>query len=182
VAPKDSVWGVFSSLSALVLARAKDAVNPSQTPNSKIVTNGCRGRVLIVDDEPDQATMLGKLLKMRGYLIQVVTDSMECLRYLESFQPDVLLLDLAMPKISGYELAKQIRAQGKFETIAVIAMSGYADHQHTQWSLEAGCDQHLVKPMKLDTLEAAISNAVEKRLRVSNSVSYDPRSAEGPRQ
>ena len=69
-----------------------------------------------------------------------------------------------MPKISGYELAKQIRSRGEFETVAIIAMSGYADSQHAQWSLDAGCDQHLVKPVQLAALEAAIAHEVQKRI------------------
>jgi CheY-like chemotaxis protein len=123
--------------------------------------NATTARILIVDDELDQATVLGKLLKACGYVVQVVTDSAQCLPHLESFKPDVVLLDIAMPRISGYELARQIRAQE--ETIPIIAMSGYGDHQHAQWSIEAGCDHHLVKPVKLETLEAAIVHEAEKR-------------------
>jgi two-component system, OmpR family, response regulator len=129
--------------------------------------NATTARVLIVDDEPDQATVLGKLLKTCGYLVQVVTDSTQCLPHLESFKPDVVLLDIAMPKVSGYELAKQIRAQGESERVAIIAMSGYADREHTQWSIEAGCDHHLVKPVRLAAIEAAIAHEVEKRQALS---------------
>jgi DNA-binding response OmpR family regulator len=125
--------------------------------------NGSQTRVLIVDDERDGATSLGMLLKMRGYTVEVVTDSTECPARLDSFNPDVLLLDIAMPRMSGYDLAKQIRAQWRFDRVAIIAISGYADQQHTALSLESGCDQHLVKPADLATIETILAQTIEKR-------------------
>ena len=113
-------------------------------------------RVLIVDDERDGATSLGMLLKLRGYAVEVVTDGTQCLTHLESFKPDLVVLDIAMPQVSGYEIAKQIRMKPEFEKIAIVAMSGFADNAHRIRSIESGCDQHLVKPFDLATLETII--------------------------
>ncbi|HEX3725595.1 MAG TPA: response regulator [Pirellulales bacterium] len=120
-------------------------------------------RVLVVDDQPDGAWPLGMLLKLHGYLVEVETDSERCLGRLESFKPDVVLLDIAMPKVSGYDLARQIRTDSRFETTVVIAISGYADQKHVEQSIEAGCNQHLVKPTTFQALNQAISHEVGKR-------------------
>jgi DNA-binding response OmpR family regulator len=115
-------------------------------------------RVLIVENDRDAATTLAMLLKLRGYEVEIVLDSTECLPHLESFQPDVILLDIGMPKVSGYDLAKSIRGQRRFDHVGIIAISGYGNREYKARSLESGCDQHLVKPVDLDTLEAAIES------------------------
>jgi CheY-like chemotaxis protein len=130
-------------------------------------THGTAARVLIVDDCPDAGNILGLLLKRAGYLVEVLQDSTHCISHLEMFKPAVLLLDIAMPRISGYALAKQIRARAEFDRVIIIAVSGYADPQHMQWSLDAGCDQHLPKPVDVAALESAIAAIAEKRLRLS---------------
>jgi CheY-like chemotaxis protein len=123
-------------------------------------------RFLIVDDCPDAGKILGLLLQRAGYQVEITVDSTQCLPLLESFKPDVLLLDIAMPTISGYSLAKQIRARPEFDMLIIIAVTGYADPQHTQWSLDAGCDRHLPKPVDIATLKLTIAGVVEKRLRL----------------
>ena len=130
---------------------------------SPVTASGPTVRVLVVDDNRDAAQVLRILLKTCGYEVDMVLDSSECLAHLESFKPAVLLLDIGMPRISGYTLAKQIRARQEFARMAIIAISGYADAEHVQQSLDAGCDQHLAKPADLATIEAAIALAVEKR-------------------
>jgi len=130
---------------------------------SPAAANGSLARVLIVDDNRDAAQMLGILLQRSGYEVDVLLNSTECLSRLESFRPNVLLLDIAMPEISGYELAKQIRTRPEFERLVIFAISGYGDRKHVQWSLEAGCDRHLVKPVDLSALLLGIAHEVEKR-------------------
>lgn len=131
--------------------------------NAAESANGSAARVLIVDDERDGATSLGKLLRLRGYAVEVVTDSTQCLSRLEAFEPDIVFLDIAMPGLSGYEIARRIRMSPRFEKIALVAVSGYADERHIAESLESGCDQHLVKPVDLATIESTLIHAVERR-------------------
>jgi DNA-binding response OmpR family regulator len=123
--------------------------------------NGLPTRILIVENEPDAATTLAMLLKLRGYAVEAVLDSTQCLPHLETFEPHVVLLDIGMPIVSGYDVARQIRAQRRFDDVAIIAISGYGDHPHKAQSLESGCDQHLVKPVDLETLEAAIDGQIK---------------------
>jgi len=130
---------------------------------SLAATNGSILRILIVDDNHDAAHVLGVLLQRYGCEVDVVTDSTQCLSHVESFCPDVILLDIGMPEVGGYELARQIRTKPGFERLAIIAISGYADAQHTRLSFDAGCDQHLVKPVRFASLEIAIADEVKKR-------------------
>lgn len=131
-------------------------------------TNGHEPRAMIVDDEPDGAYALGVLLRMRGFAVQVEIEATLCLPHLEAFNPDVILLDIAMPRMSGYELARQIRAQSQFNKIAIISMSGYCDQQHEQWALDAGCNRHVVKPLDLATIEGVIADVVRLQLLAQN--------------
>ena len=125
--------------------------------------SGSRIRVLIVEDSSDAAEVFGMLLERRGYAVEVELDSTQCLPHLESFNPDVVFLDIGMPKVCGYDLAKQIRSQPEFDSMAILAISGYGDREHRARSIESGCDRHLVKPVDLAELEAAIAQEIQKR-------------------
>jgi PleD family two-component response regulator len=120
-------------------------------------------RLLIVDDQRDGATALAKLLQLRGFMVHVVTDSTQCLAQLEAFKPDLILLDIAMPKLNGYDLAKQIRLKAEYREVAIVAMSGYTDVAHKTRSIESGCSRHLNKPMELSEIEAIIAYELNRR-------------------
>jgi two-component system, OmpR family, response regulator len=120
-------------------------------------------RVMIVDDDPDVATVLGMLLGRSGYSVEALTDSTQCLSRAETFHPDVILMDIAMPKVTGLDLAKRIRTQPTLQDVAIITMSGYSDAEHRAQSLEAGCDEYLVKPITRAEFEAAIGHQVRIR-------------------
>src|SRR4051812_15984603 len=74
--------------------------------NVKEFANSSTARVLIVDDNRDGATSLGKLLRLRGFSVDVLMDSTQCLSHLETFKPDIVFLDIAMPNMSGYDVAQ----------------------------------------------------------------------------
>ena len=128
-------------------------------------------RILIADDNRDVGTVLGILLRRCGHAVDVVNDGAQCLSHLESFTPDVLLLDILMPDVCGYDLAKQIRSQPEFSTMAIIALSGFADAEHAELSLAAGCDEHVAKPADPSTLGLAMARAVQSRRQPSTKVS-----------
>ena len=131
--------------------------------NDQTAANKATVRLLIVDDERDGATALAKLLQLRGFMVQVVTDSTLCLAQLEAFKPNMIFLDIAMPKLSGYDLAKQIRLMSEYREIAIVAISGYTDVAHQTRSIESGCNRHLIKPMELSEIEAVIAHELNKR-------------------
>jgi DNA-binding response OmpR family regulator len=123
---------------------------------------GSLARILVVDDNPDVAHVMGVLLEMCGYAVEVVIDAKECLSRLESFHPDIVLLDPEISQVHGHDLAKQIRTQLESERVSIIAISGYADAAHQARSIESGCDQYLVKPADLVVLEGAIARELQK--------------------
>ena len=104
-------------------------------------------RILVVDDQKNAADILAKLLKKKGHDVQTAYDGEEALLAAETFRPEVVLLDIGMPKMNGYEVCRQIRKQPWSEGMYLIAVSGWGQEQDRRGSTEAGFDYHLVKPV-----------------------------------
>jgi CheY-like chemotaxis protein len=116
-----------------------------------------RRRVLIVDDNADAADSLAMLLKFHGHETYVAYSAKEALAHLESFKPDVGLLDIGLPQMDGYELSKQLRAMPQLSALRLIALTGYGQLEDRQRARAAGFDDHLVKPVDLPALERAFA-------------------------
>jgi signal transduction histidine kinase len=108
-------------------------------------------RVLIVDDNADAAITLAWLLSQHGYKVEVAYDGEGGLKAANDFKPDILLLDIGLPGIDGYELATRLRSEG-FATARMIAVSGYAHESDMERSRAAGFNEHLAKPVDIDLL------------------------------
>jgi hypothetical protein len=102
-------------------------------------------RILVVDDNVDAATSLALLLRAMGHEVFVAHDGPTALADLSRIRPDVALLDIAMPDMSGYELAREIRSR-MGAAVRIVALSGFGLPEDRARALEAGFDQHLVKP------------------------------------
>lgn len=109
-------------------------------------------RVLIVDDSQSVTTILGRLLESKGYIVEVAHDGRDGLEATKRFDPQVVLLDIGLPRLSGYDVAKQLRAAEVGKEVTIIALSGYGREEDHQQSVEAGFDHHLVKPVSLEKL------------------------------
>lgn len=103
-------------------------------------------RVLIVDDNVDAADTLARLVEIWGHEAHVVYSGAAAMALPATYEPDVLLLDLAMPAMDGYELARRVRRQARFEHTLLIAVTGYADEDHRLRCEKAGFDGHVAKP------------------------------------
>ncbi len=114
-------------------------------------------RVLIVDDNVDAATSLGMMLELKGHTVQTVHDGVAALNAVQSFSPEVILLDIELPDMSGYEIAKRIRSNGDGESITLIALTGRGQHDDKERAREAGFDEHFTKPVDVSLLAALIS-------------------------
>jgi CheY-like chemotaxis protein len=110
-------------------------------------------RVLVVDDDCDTANSLSQLVKLWGYDARVAYNGATALEAAAAYQPDVLLLDIAMPLMDGNCLARKFRQQVRFQETLMIAISGYADEPHRLSSMLAGFDHYLAKPLELLALE-----------------------------
>ena len=119
-------------------------------------------RILLVDDDDDVAESMGALLAMDGHTVSTANNGIVALETLHAFEPDVILLDLGLPGVDGYEIARRIRSETVEEDLVIIALSGYGEEEHRRRSKEAGCDGHLVKPVQPDVLRNLLS-----RIRIS---------------
>ncbi len=114
-------------------------------------------RVLVVDDNEDAANMLGELLEDAGHEVRTAYTGDEALRLANTFVPDVVLLDIGLPDMDGYEVARRLRA-GRAATATIAALTGWAQPQSADRSEEAGIDVHLVKPASLQAIEDVIGS------------------------
>jgi CheY-like chemotaxis protein len=104
-------------------------------------------RILVVDDNADSAESLAMLLKIQGNDTQVANDGLEALEKGPAYKPDVVLLDIGMPGMNGYDACQAIRAASWGEEVLLIAMTGWGQDEDRRRSAEAGFDYHLVKPV-----------------------------------
>ena len=142
------------------LSQAQTAARQDETPTA-------RGRrILVVDDNPDSAATLAMLLETAGNTTQQAHNGLEALEAAEKFRPDVILLDIGLPKLNGFEVCRRMRAEPWGRNITIVAVSGWGQDDDRRKSREAGFDHHMVKPVDYNTLlrllaqpSAAVSNA-----------------------
>jgi PAS domain S-box-containing protein len=116
-------------------------------------------RVLVVDDNLDAAESLVALLEVLGHETRAAHDGVEGLEAAREFLPDLVLLDIGLPGMSGYEVARAIRRTPALRQVVLIALTGWGAQSDQQQSHEAGFDQHLTKPVSLEALEQALAAA-----------------------
>jgi CheY-like chemotaxis protein len=109
-------------------------------------------RVLIADDNRDAADSLALLLRMDGHDVTVVNDGQEALRAFTTVQPQVALLDIGMPKMDGYEIARQVRQSSFGQAVTLIAVTGWGQDGDKARALAAGFNHHFTKPIEPDRL------------------------------
>ncbi len=112
-------------------------------------------RILIVDDNQDTLRLLSRLLIRRGHEVTTAGDGLAALQIAQEFQPEILLLDIGLPGLDGYSLARRLRADG-FSGALLIAISGYAQESDREQARDAGFDHHFAKPVDFDALCALI--------------------------
>jgi DNA-binding response OmpR family regulator len=118
-----------------------------------------RLRVYVVDDHKDTVVSASLLLGIAGHEVRWALDGRTALEQAPLFQPDVMLIDLAMPDFDGLRLAKELRQMRELSGVALIAVSGYPDHSHRELAREAGFDDFLAKPYSMDELSAVLERA-----------------------
>jgi PAS domain S-box-containing protein len=123
------------------------------------VTDALRRRVLVVDDNVDAAESVAAILKLSGYAVRCAYDGTSALQLAQSYKPDVVVLDIGLPDITGYEVARQLRAQPQFEHLPMVAVTGYGQDADRRQSREAGIDEHLTKPVDPAALQAFIATS-----------------------
>ncbi len=115
-------------------------------------------RVLVVDDNVDAAESIAMLLALEGHEVRSVHAAREALEAAMSFRPHVVLLDIGLPGMDGYEVARQLRSQQRIESMRLVAITGYGQQSDRARAHEAGFDQYLVKPVDPDALHAVLDS------------------------
>jgi PAS domain S-box-containing protein len=113
-------------------------------------------RVLLVDDNADAVEMMGFLLGEMGHKAVTTQDARRIVDLAREHKPDVIVLDIGLPGVDGYELARMIRREPELASIRLVAHTGYGSPEDRKKAVDAGFDAHLVKPAELDALEAAL--------------------------
>ena len=115
-------------------------------------------RILVVDDNADAAEALALLLRLSGHEVETAFDGLEALRVAPAFSPEIVLLDLGMPRLNGYDTARSIRAEPWGKDVTLIAVTGWGQPKDRDRTLEAGFNAHLVKPIGTEELLQIIGN------------------------
>lgn len=108
-------------------------------------------RVLVVDDHAEAADSMGILLELRGATVKVVHDGKRAVEMIRSFAPHVVLMDIAMPDLNGFEVAEQLQREGLMPKL-LIAMTGWGHDENRKRTLAAGFHEHRVKPLDIEGL------------------------------
>ncbi|HEX2199098.1 MAG TPA: PAS domain S-box protein [Burkholderiales bacterium] len=140
----------------LRLPLSKGAVQAAAPPAAQAAAPMAARRVLVVDDNADAALTLDMLLKSLGHETCVVHDGMAALDAAREFRPDIVLLDIGLPGIDGYEVARRLRALSKDRPLRIVAVTGWGTDADRHRSHEAGFDLHLVKPLDPEELSQAL--------------------------
>ncbi len=128
-----------------------------QVPHQPDAVKHCR--ILVVDDNEDSVDSLAMLLRMLGYEVNTAGDGETALVAAEDFRPDVAVLDIGLPKMTGYDLAKLMREKPWAKDMVLVALTGWGREQHRTLSIDAGFNHHLTKPVEFDVLQQILAEA-----------------------
>jgi two-component system CheB/CheR fusion protein len=117
-------------------------------------------RILVVDDNRDSATTMADYLRMHGHDVSVAFDGPEALVQAEHERPDVVLLDIGLPGMDGYEIADRLRNETAARGLTLIAMTGYGQPEDRERARAAGFDHHLTKPVDLKELQSLLQGSL----------------------
>jgi CheY-like chemotaxis protein len=144
-----------------VLTEPSAAPPPLPEPAAEPPAVALAQRVLIVDDNRDSADSLALLLELAGSQTRVAYDGLGALDEAAAFRPELVLLDIGLPRLNGYEVARRMRTQPGGESIMLVALTGWGQEEDRRRSKEAGFDGHLVKPVDPATLTRLLADLAQ---------------------
>jgi len=113
-------------------------------------------KILLVEDQEMNRDMLSRRLKKRGYEVEIAVDGAEGLEKAKSTSPDLILMDMSLPVIDGWEATRRLKADDETKGVPIIALTAHAMSTDREKAMEAGCDEYETKPVELPRLLAAI--------------------------
>ena len=135
----------------------------ASAPKSESARSAPPPRILIADDQPDVLEALRLLLKPEGYLIDTASSPQQMLRALELKDYDVVLMDLALPLMDGWEATRRLRIDPRTSQVLIVALTGHALAGHAEGARRAGCDAFVTKPCLPDDLVDVIRRLLDAR-------------------
>ena len=135
---------------------AVEQVDPISPPNHPDIPKEFVRRILVVDDNVDAAEILAMLLEMDGHIAAVAHDGIAAIAMAAECAPDVVMLDIGMPGMDGFEVARCLRQQSATANTTLVALTGYGQEEHRRQTLEAGFDHHLLKPLEMEELRRVL--------------------------
>ena len=141
---------------------------PETAPHARTATESEAGlrtgqRVLVVDDSEDAAESLAMLLRLNGHTVATANEGMAALERLDAFAPDVVILDIGLPGMSGYEVAERIRRLPGGAALELIALTGWGRNEERARAFAAGFDHHLTKPVSVEELQQLLAGEPQQR-------------------
>jgi len=115
-------------------------------------------RVLVVDDQPDSTESLALLLRLRGHEVRTASDGSSALEEFVRYRPEVVFLDLGLPGMSGYDVARRLRTMPEARDVRLVALTGYGTEADRERTRAAGFDVHLAKPVDPHALESLLAS------------------------
>jgi CheY-like chemotaxis protein len=152
----------------VLLPALKERIDVAQAPRA-VSSNGRRLRIVVTDDNEDSAASMARALRSLGHEVRIAFDGTQCIDVCRSMQPEVLLLDIGMPRLNGYDTTRIIRMEPWGAGMLIVAMTGWGQEEDRRRGLQAGFDHHLVKPVDFDAL-AGILGAVRGHAPASQAV------------
>ncbi len=136
-------------------------------------------KVLIVDDFEDNRAMYAEFLRFSGFEVEEATNGAEAIDKAREVLPDVVVMDLSLPVLDGWEATRRIKADARTRHIPIVALTGHALEGHSQGAREAGCDEFLAKPCLPESLLATVKRLLEPGPRSASRVKTTRRAGRG---
>jgi CheY-like chemotaxis protein len=133
------------------------------TTSDRLVAAAHQNRILVVDDNVDGADSLAVLLRLSGHEVSLAHDGPAALDLARAFRPEIVLLDIGLPGMDGFEVARRLRGNEPTRDAILVAVTGYGRDEDRARSQEAGFDYHLVKPISFDAMLGVFQQAASKK-------------------
>ncbi|MFL9905719.1 response regulator [Paraburkholderia sp. RL17-337-BIB-A] len=121
-------------------------------------------RLLLVDDNQDALLSLGLLLELEGHNVTTASNGRDAIRLMTEVRPEVAIVDVGMPDVDGFDVARAVRSERSLDNITLVALTGYAAESDKSRALAAGFDYHLTKPLSLEKLQYILANRIGGKL------------------
>jgi two-component system cell cycle response regulator DivK len=122
-----------------------------------------KGTILYIEDDPNNRMLVRRILMAEGFTVVEAFNAAMAFEKLQSLMPDLILMDINMPEVDGYTLTAQIRADGRFGRVPIVALTANVMKGDRERSLEAGCDGFIPKPIDIDALPLQVQRFLRKR-------------------